>query len=146
MRPHKIEFFEQFRERLSATQAYTPADLAQAVYNSEDPGWAVALTVLAHPRIARRARPYIELRRGFIDFDEMERAPDLSSHGERLLVAVASSLYNSATKVDLAALCACLEYSWLDYAVAGLLAFQHRAYHPCAVSAFVPPAEQSIAS
>ena len=64
MRPHKIEFFQQFRERLIVSQSYSADDLAQAIYNAEDPGWAGALTVLSHPRIASRARPFIELRRG----------------------------------------------------------------------------------
>ena len=137
---------EQFRERLVVSQAHSADDLAQAIYNAEDPGWAGALTVLSHPRIASRARPFIELRRGFIEFDDMKSAPNLSSHGEQLMIAVACSLYNSAAKIDMATLSACLEYTWLDYAIAGMLAFQHRTYVSQGTSEFVPPLWQAVES
>ena len=144
MSPHKFEFFEQFRARLTTANVYSAPDMMHAMRNAHDTGWAGALTVLAHPRIARQARPFIELDRGFIEFDEMSEARNLSSHGEQLMIAVASSLYNSACKVDMAALAGCLDYTWLDYAIAGVLASQHRAYHPRAAAVFVPPGGSKV--
>jgi hypothetical protein len=125
-RTERAEFFKQFRNRLVASRAYCDDDVKQAVLKARCPMWAGALSVLSDLRSAVRARPFIDLDSGVIDFKGMTRELSFAMDAEQLLIAVASSLWTSKKRVDLAILATFLDADWLDCVVTGLRAFQQR--------------------
>jgi hypothetical protein len=89
-----------------------------------DPGWRSALYILEHAfQDDDRPWTFVDPEKRSIDFAGMLYAAGSWSHSERLLVEVASSLFNGDTKVDLFDLLSTLDDDNAEIVFAAMNAF-----------------------